>query len=171
MSCKCATECNIFCIAWHLDCIVLQFCFAAAGGGLYGIDSCPNYIALHRIKIVAHCVPTRNAITRVMLSLGEGQGGLWDGGANLFSASCIPADAPPSLPHSYFVLFNVSVSKNVAVAFRADRVGLHIDSNGNQIKTEMSLMVKFARTRGARGNNMRVGYVDQRSFKLIYRNF
>lgn len=100
--------------------------------------------------------------------LGRARGGLWDGGANLFSASCIPADAPPSLPHSYFVLFNVSVSKNVAVAFRADRVGLHIDSNGNQIKTEMSLMVKFARTRGARGNNMRVGYVDQRSFKLIY---
>ena len=102
--------------------------------------------------------------------LGRARGGLWDGGANLFSASCIPADAPPALPHSYFVLFNVSVSKNVAVAFRADRVGLHIDSNGNQIKTEMSLMVKFARTRGAVGNNMRVGYVDQRSFKLIYRN-
>ena len=41
----------------------------------------PNYIAVHRIKIVAHCVPTRNAITRVMLSLGEGQGGVvgWGG--------------------------------------------------------------------------------------------
>ena len=47
---------------------------------------------------------------------------------------------------------------------------MHIDSNGNQIKTEMSLTVKFARTGWVGGNNMRVGYVDQRPFKLISRN-
>ena len=29
---------------------------------------------MHRIKIVGHCVPPRNAITRVMLSLGQGKG-------------------------------------------------------------------------------------------------
>ena len=34
-------------------------------------------------------------------------------GANLFSASCIPADAPPALPHTKSVLFNVTVSENV----------------------------------------------------------
>ena len=56
--------------------IVASMHFCAVGGGgrgvLYGIDSCPNYIVVHRIKIVGHCVPTRNAITRVMLSLREG---------------------------------------------------------------------------------------------------
>ena len=52
---------------------------------------------MHRIKIVGHCVPPRNAITRVMLSLGQGRGIRREGGANLFSATCIPVDAPSAL--------------------------------------------------------------------------
>ena len=54
---------------------------------------------MHRIKIVGHCVPPRNAITRVMLSLGQGKGDQerGGGGANLFSATCIPVDAPSAL--------------------------------------------------------------------------
>ena len=52
---------------------------------------------MHRIKIVGHCVPPRNAITRVMLSLGQWKGDQERGGANLFSATCIPVDAPSAL--------------------------------------------------------------------------
>ena len=44
-------------------------------------------------------MPPRNAITRVMLSLGQGRGIRRErgGGANLFSATCIPVDAPSAL--------------------------------------------------------------------------
>ena len=42
-------------------------------------------------------MPPRNAITRVMLSLGQGRGSGERGGANLFSATCIPVDAPSAL--------------------------------------------------------------------------
>ena len=104
-----------------------------------------------------------------MLSLGEGQGGLVGWGANLFSASCIPYDAPSALPHTNFVLFNVSVSKNVAVAFLADVLGCTLTVMETKLRPEMSLMVKFARTGGVGGEYMRLGYVDQRPFKFIYR--
>ena len=110
-------------------------------------------IALHwpalRLQRIAclHETPLRVLCYR----LGRGKGGLQDGGANLFSASCIPYDAPSALPHTNFVLFNVSVSKNVAVAFLADVLGCTLTVMETKLRPEMSLMVKFARMGGVGG--------------------
>ena len=103
--------------------------------------------------------------------LGRGKGGVAVGwGANLFSASCIPDDAPSALPHTNFVLFNVTVSENVAVAFLADVLGCTLTVMETKLRPRCHLRSNLRAWEGWVGNNMRVGYVDQRPFKFIYRN-
>ena len=103
---------------------------------------------MHRIKIVGHCVPPRNAITRVMLSLGQGRGIRREGGGQTY----FPLLAFQLMHHQLSSTFLLDVHKvhklnKCSVVLMGHWVEMmHIDSNGNQIKTEMSLTLKFVRT-------------------------